>query len=275
VPFAAWDRARASLATTLDAADLVLVETSVAAAHGVPGTPPRADGDPACRALVGQFVCDVAATTDAQRASAFGILGERAFPFVQACYVTDMGVRMRSASRQLFGAELVPDDCGVPGDLWADLEVFMRAVARLDALDPLTTEIVRLRGARAHNCRLCQSIRSVRAARAGADESLYDQIDHFETSALPPRHLVALRLVDAFLWQPLAYPVGLAGDVAASFSEAEAVELVLDIVRNAANKIAVLFAADAPHVAEGIELYDVSPAGDVVYLPAEGQEARS
>jgi alkylhydroperoxidase family enzyme len=149
----------------------------------------------------------------------------------------------------------------------------MRPFARLDSLYPLTTEIGRRRGARAHNCRLCRSIRSVRAARDGADESLYDQIDHYETSALAPRHRVALRLVDAFLWQPLAYPADLSADVAASFTEAETVELVLDIVRNAANKIAVLFKADAPHVADGIELYDLSDDGDVVYLPARGHEA--
>jgi alkylhydroperoxidase family enzyme len=184
-----------------------------------------------------------------------------------------MDARMHAAWQQLFDAEPTTTDAVAPGDLWADLEAFMRAVAMLDTLDPVTTEIVRLRGARAHNCRLCQSTRSVRAARAGADESVYDQIDHYETSALAPRHQVALRLVDAFLWQPLAYPTDLAGAVDAAFSTAETVELVLDVVRNAANKIAVLFAADAPHVAEGIELYDVSAEGDVVYLPVDGQEA--
>ena len=111
------------------------------------------------------------------------------------------------------------------------------------------------------------------AARAGADESIYDQIDHYETSALAPRHQVALRLVDAFLWQPLAYPTDLAAAIGAAFSTGETVELVLDIVRNAANKIAVLFAADAPHVTEGIEPFDLSAEGDVVYLPVDGQEA--
>jgi len=35
----------------------------------------------------------------------------------------------------------------------------------------------------------------------------------------------------------------------------------------------VLFGADTPHVADGIELYDVSSEGDVVYLPVDGQEA--
>ena len=114
----------------------------------------------------------------------------------------------------------------------------MHSVARLDALDPLTTEIVRLRGARAHNCRLCRSLRNVRAANDGADESVYDQIDHHETSSLAPRHRVALRLVDAILWQPAAHPAGLRDDVRAAFTDRETVEIVLDVARNAANKIA-------------------------------------
>jgi alkylhydroperoxidase family enzyme len=274
-PFAAWQRVLASVPVAVDAGDLALVEACVAAALGGAIPARTADGDAACRALVDQFVCDVASTSDAQRAAAFGVLGDRAFPFGQACYVTDMDVRMRAAWRQLLGAEANAPGRAEPGDLWADLEAFMRAVARLDDLDAVTTEIVRLRGARAHNCRLCQSTRSVPATRAGADERLYDQIDTYETSELSERHRVALRLVDAFLWQPLAYPDDLVESVAHEFSPAETVEIVLDVVRNAANKIAVLFAADAPHVTDGFEPFDVTPEGEVLYLPPAIQDARS
>ena len=38
---------------------------------------------------------------------------------------------------------------------------FLPAVARMRALDPVTSELVRLRGAAQHNCRLCS--RCVRA----------------------------------------------------------------------------------------------------------------
>ena len=47
----------------------------------------------------------------------------------------------------------------------------MRQVARLDTLDPVLTELVRLRGARQHECRLCGSRRSVAAIGAGAEEA--------------------------------------------------------------------------------------------------------
>jgi hypothetical protein len=43
------------------------------------------------------------------------------------------------------------------------------------------------------------------------------------------------------------------------------VEVVLDVTRNALNKIAVALGADAAHVEDGIEVYDVEPDGTLVY----------
>ena len=43
------------------------------------------------------------------------------------------------------------------------------------------------------------------------------------------------------------------------------VELVLDVTRNALNKVAVALGADAAHVDDGIEVYDVEPDGSLVY----------
>jgi hypothetical protein len=43
------------------------------------------------------------------------------------------------------------------------------------------------------------------------------------------------------------------------------VELVLDVARNAANKIAVAFGADEAHVTDGVEFYDVDERGELVY----------
>jgi hypothetical protein len=223
----------------------------------------RATPDDPVTAFAEQFVVDVSRVTPDQRATAFTALGADAFPTVQALYVVDLGTRMNAAFRALFDAT-VPVTAA-SGDLWSTLEEFMRAVARLRALDPTTTEVVRLRGARAHDCRLCRSLRNVHAVRAGGDETFFDQIDDFERSALDARRKVALRLVDAMIWQPAAWPEGLAGELHDHWSPAELAELVLDVVRNAANKIAVAFGADEPHVTEGLEYYDTDPAGDPVY----------
>lgn len=271
-PFAAWSDVVGALRPAVGAERLAGLATSVSVLLATrPGDLPvdpefvtSSAFDGPTQAFVDQFVLDVSAITDDQRAGGLAALGADAFPFVQALYVLDLGTRVGAAWRQLFGIEFEPGPAGGV-DLWTALETFMRAVARLDALDPVTTEIVRLRGARAHDCRLCRSLRNVRAAEAGTGEDTYDQIDHYEQSSLPERHRVALRLVDAIVWQPATYPDDLVASVHREFSPTETVELVLDVARNAANKIAVAFRADDPHVAEGVEFYDVDPEGDLVY----------
>ena len=149
------------------------------------------------------------------------------------------------------------------------MDRFLTDVAVLSALDPVTTELIRLRGARAHNCRICQSRRDVRAIGGGVDESTFDKIDFFETSDLSERHKVALRLTDAMIWQPAAYPAGLVAQVKEQFSPAVALEIILDVVRNAANKVAVALGADQAVVTEGVEYFTVSREGELAYgLPA-------
>ena len=226
--------------------------------------------DRAVLELTEQFVLDVAAISEDQRRRCLGDLGDQAFGVVQSVYVLDHGLRVRAALRQLYGVRHGAAFAGGarPGagvDLWSALDEWMRAVARLGRLDPLTTELVRLRGARAHDCRLCRSLRNVRAVQGGADESTFDQVDDYERSSLSERHKVALRLTDAMLWQPTSYPPGLVEQVHASFSADESLEIVLDVARNAANKIAVAFGADQANVAEGVEFYDVDERGELIY----------
>ena len=79
---------------------------------------------------------------------------------------------------------------------------------------------------------------------------------------------MALRLTDAVLWQPASYPDGLVEQVRATFSPQETLEIVLDLVRNAANKVAVALQADQPVVSVGVEYFGVSRDGTLVGLPA-------
>jgi hypothetical protein len=46
---------------------------------------------------------------------------------------------------------------------------------------------------------------------------------------------------------------------------AQRVELVLDITRNALNKVAVALAADGPHIEDGVEIFDIDALGNLVY----------
>ncbi len=220
--------------------------------------------DRAVLELTEQFVIDVAGTREELRRRCFGRLGELALPVAQAVYVLDQGLRMRAALRQLFGTV---DGAARPtlGDegLWPALEEWMQAVARLDALDPVTAELVRLRVARVHDCRLCRSRRHVAAVADGADESMFDQIDDYEHSNLGDHQKAALRLVDSMLWRPARLADAVVSDTVDLLGPAATLEVVLDVGRNAANKIAVVFGADAAEVDEGVQLFELDERGVV------------
>ena len=143
---------------------------------------------------------------------------------------------------------------------------FLPTVARLRDLDALTSELVRLRGATQHNCRLCKSLRETTALNAGGSETLYGDIEHFEASeALTDRQKAALRYADALIWSPSRIGRGVAAGIRACFSDAEAVELTFDVMRNASNKIAVALGGDAPRVESGTEEYLLDVDGQTVF----------
>ena len=51
----------------------------------------------------------------------------------------------------------------------------------------------------------------------------------------------------------------------AHFSDAEAVELTFDVMRNASNKVAVALGGDAPRVENGTEQYLLDADGQTVF----------
>jgi alkylhydroperoxidase family enzyme len=243
---------------------------------GWPSAPELSALERVCVDIAEQFVVDVGSTTSAQRVALVDALGPDAFGYVQVLYAIDSGIRVRRALRQLFGVDPAPSPVtnGEDATLWSALEQLMRIVASMGALDPLTTELVRLRGARAHDCRLCKSRRHVAVIEAGADEATFDQIDSYESSDLTERHKVALRLTDAMIWQPAAYPAELPSQVRATFSPEEALEIVLDVSRNAANKIAVALGADQPNVVDAIEYFDIDEGGQLILGVSPGTRLR-
>ena len=163
-----------------------------------------------------------------------------------------------------------PPPTGYQPELWTTLLDLMVVIAKQKALDPVTTELVRLRGARRHNCRMCQSRRTISALEAGASEATFQQIDFYETSDLSERHKVALRLTDALITRPSEISAGLAHDVRRFFGPAEVAEIMADVFRNSCQKVAVAFAQDDAVVTEGIEYYDVGPDGQIVFPDPSG-----
>jgi alkylhydroperoxidase family enzyme len=234
------------------------------------------------RAVLGfteQFVIDVAGVDEHLRTELGSAIGPaHLFDVVVALFVLDYGRRVTMVLDRLFpddppfGSGGVPDGTAPePGSstgtvLLDGFDRLSRSVALLDGIDPVTTELVRLRGARQHNCRLCQSTRSARALDRGADEALFDCTERHETSDLDESRKVALRLTDAIITGPGSVDPSLAGQVHRWFTPEQVVELVMDVMRNSGQKIAVALAADEPHVTSGIERFEITADGAVEYL---------
>jgi alkylhydroperoxidase family enzyme len=217
-----------------------------------------------------QFTVDVSSVTPDLRHRFLDQVGKRAMTVAGIVFVMDFLPRTRAALDVLVpSSPSAVDDhphtaAGDPG-LWDALVSLARVVPRLDALDPVTTELIRLRGARQHRCRLCQSLRSRPALLAGADEATFAAVDHFDTSDLPPDQRAAIAFTDAMIWTPGAIDPEVVEALVAVTTPAQRVELVLDVTRNALNKVAVAMGADAPHVDQGVEIYDIDGNGDPVY----------
>ncbi|GEP34762.1 hypothetical protein NSZ01_25300 [Nocardioides szechwanensis] len=221
---------------------------------------------PAVAAFAEQFAVDVSMVDDELRVAWGEAVGDAMFSAAQMVYVADFVPRLRAVLDALFG----PDEWWDPpltatGDSWGVVETFMREVARLDALDPVLTELVRLRGARQHECRVCKSRRSLAAIEAGARAETFEAVDHYRRSDLSASSQAALALTDAMIWTPSRLRDADVEAVRAHLTPAQAVEVALDVTRNAANKIAVALAADAPVVATGVELFETDADGNLVF----------
>ena len=143
--------------------------------------------------------------------------------------------------------------------LVGELAAYQDAVVRSGLLDATTTELVRLRCARQHDCRICQTLRLADAVAAGVGGDMTDKIDVYERSDLDERHKVALRLTDAMIWWPTEVSDELVRQAHEHFTDAELAELLLDITKWSTQKI---------HVALGTEGADALPrdAAGVSYL---------
>ncbi|MBZ5738040.1 carboxymuconolactone decarboxylase family protein [Nocardioides mangrovi] len=223
--------------------------------------------EPRVELFADQFGVDVSIIDDDLRRRFLEATGPTAFEVVQAIYVDDYWPRVAAMCMQLFGpvtSEQLPRI--EPVELWPLLEDFMREVARLDTLDPVVTELVRLRGARQHDCRLCKSRRSLAALEAGAGDDTFAAVDHHETSDLPEATRAALALTDAMIWSPYAVPEQVADAAEEHLTPEQVVEVILDVTRNATNKIAVALGADAAAVTDGIELFTTDADGNLTVV---------
>jgi alkylhydroperoxidase family enzyme len=158
-------------------------------------------------------------------------------------------------------------------DLAAAIDGFYRAATRLAALDPVATEVLRLRCARHHDCRICKAVRLRDAREAGVDEAFAARIDDYESSDLDERLKVMLRYVDAFITAPASVRPELAAALARHYTRAQIVEITLDVMKFSTQKMHVALGLD---VMDGVDVesgavtyFEFDPAGRPVdFSPA-------
>lgn len=267
----AMDRLSAAWPDALGPDRMALLRTVTAEGIGLTPLPsPDLPGAPDRRDLpvlefAEQFAVDVTVIDDGQRDRWSRAFRDAVLDATVVVYVAEWVPRIRAVLDALFGADPWPEvELESTARAYGLMDEFLRAVARMDRLDAVTTELVRLRGARQHGCRVCMSRRSVAALESGADAAMFDELDDYRHAALDPAQRAALALTDAMIWTPADLRAVDVDAVRAHLTPAQAVEVTLDVARNASNKIAVGLAVDTPQV-DGLQLFVVDDAGRLAF----------
>jgi alkylhydroperoxidase family enzyme len=207
--------------------------------------------DPAiagCLEFAEQFVIDVSGIGEAER-EALGrhVNGDAVTDLVRALFLVEYALRLELVSARLFDGPVVTAPAR-PADpstgLGEALAEYQDAVVRGDALDPVLTELVRLRCARTHNCRICQTLRLADARAAGADDAVTAAVDRYETSDLDERTKAALRVTDAVITLPASLSPDAVASARGLLTPEELAELCLDVSKWSTQKVHVALGTD-------------------------------
>ena len=229
-------------------------------------------------AFAEQFVIDVGGITDSDReilASHFP--GEELRDFVTALYILEFTYRLSLVATLLFSEESVGLDINPSAIDTADfhensnirqvLKDYQDSVVRGTDLDPVTTELVRLRCARTHNCRICQTLRLSDARAAGADDAMTAKVDFYESSDLDESYKIALRITDALITRPDSLNAETIVAARMNFTPSQLAELCLDITKWSTQKIHVSLGIDGadavPKNEQGVSFFGFDDLGQV------------
>jgi alkylhydroperoxidase family enzyme len=156
---------------------------------------------------------------------------------------------------------------GAVQQLQESLRNYQDAVVRGTALDPVITELVRLRCARTHNCQICQTLRLADARAAGVDDDMTTKVDFYERSDLDGRTKTALRITDAFITRPDTLAASVVATARSVFSDEQLAELCLDITKWSTQKIHVSLGTDGadalPTNEQGVSFFTFGADGKV------------
>ena len=229
-------------------------------------------------AFAEQFIIDVSGITDADRESlAAHFPGEAMREFVTSLYILECTYRLSRIAQMLLTDDENPSiaidfvttsvvSTELPS-IRDSLKDYQDAVVRGTDLDPVTTELVRLRCARTHNCRICQTLRLSDARAAGADDTMTSKVDFYELSDLDESHKIALRITDALITRPDTLSMETVAAARANYSPEQLAELCLDITKWSTQKIHVALGTDGadalPKNEQGISFFGFDDLGHV------------
>lgn len=134
----------------------------------------------------------------------------------------------------------------VGGPLEQAIGKFANAAVRAKSVSPVITEIVRLRCAQIHDCRLCGSLRIEEALDEGFEEETQRKIARYEDSDFSPEIIAALLLCDAIIMTPAAADETLKDDLHRSFTETQLAEICLDVMKWSQQKPLVALRLETP-----------------------------
>lgn len=241
------------------------------------------DAEKQSLAFAEMFVVDVSSLT-ASDAEALGryFSTEQRQDLVVALYVIECTQRIEMAGRALLGGSadepwaynVAAGDLLAAsrskythGQLEAALARYQEIVVQGSDLDTVVSETVRLRCARAHNCRFCRTLRLVEAIEAGVDDEMTAKIDFYENSDLDERIKIALRITDAFITRPDSLTAATISQARSTFTSEALAELCLDITKWSTQKIYVSLGTDGaerlPKDAHGVSFFDFDEQGRV------------
>lgn len=160
----------------------------------------------------------------------------------------DRGRAMSAGSERAARVDVAGAPDGTPFGTELDHAIrdFAAAAMRADALDPVVTELVRLRCAGYHDCRLCGSLRLDAAREGGVDEALALRVRGGGVPEGDRRAAAALRFAGALIEDPVGFSAADAAELHACFSGAEIAELALDVVKWSKQKAMVALGLEEP-----------------------------
>jgi AhpD family alkylhydroperoxidase len=153
-------------------------------------------------------------------------------------------------------------------ELTAAIDDFYCATTLLGGVDPILDELVRLRCARQHDCRMCKAGRRASALAAGLTEATLDALDRYELSSLPPRAKVALRLADALVVGGGRLSPLLRRQLLAEFNLRDIVVIALEIVKYSVQKSYVALGLEGVASEADVDVFDFDASGRPILVQA-------